>query len=54
VVSIVKNNKLTHGLALQPEFNVVQHVNGIDILNSFKVLFNNKGSVHKKSGSEDV
>lgn len=54
VVSVVKNNKLKHGLALQPEFNVVQHVNGINILYSFKALFNNKGSVHKKSGSNDV
>lgn len=54
VVSVVKNNKLKHGLALQPEFNVVQHVNGIDILHSFKVLFGNKGSVHRKSGSNDV
>lgn len=54
VLSIVKNDKLKHGLALQPEFNLVQHVNGIDILHSFKVLFKNKGSVHKKSGSNDV
>lgn len=54
MVSIVRNIKLLYGLALQPEFNVVQHVNGIDILNSFKVLFNNKGSVHRKSGSDDV
>lgn len=44
LVSLVINNKLTHGLALQPEFNIVQHVSGIDIL---KVLFKNKGYVHK-------
>ncbi|RKF63989.1 hypothetical protein OnM2_021015 [Erysiphe neolycopersici] len=25
LVSLVINNKLTHGLALQPEFNIVQH-----------------------------
>lgn len=54
VVSLVKNDKVTHGLVLQPEFNVVQHESGISILNSFKVLFEDKGSVHKKSGSEDV
>lgn len=54
VVSLVKNDKVTHGLVLQPEFNVVQHESGINILNSFKVLFEGKGSVHKKSGSEDV
>jgi len=53
-VSLVKNAKVTHGLVLQPEFNVVQHESGIAILNSFKVLFEGKGSVHKKSGSEDV
>nr|UYL26193.1 LAGLIDADG endonuclease [Cordyceps militaris] len=54
VVSLVKNTKVAHGLVLQPEFNVVQHESGLDILNSFKVLFENKGSVHKKSGSKDV
>lgn len=54
VISIVKNNQLKPGLALQPALKVVQHVNGVDILYSFKTLFNNKGSVHKKSGSNDV
>lgn len=54
VVSLVKNNKIQHGLALQPEFNVVQHENGINILYSFQTLFEGKGSVHKKSGSKDV
>lgn len=64
VVSIAKNAKVTHGLALQPEFNVGffffckkkknQHENGINILYSFKVLFGNVGSVHRKSGSEKV
>lgn len=54
VVSIAKNAKVTHGLALQPEFNVAQHENGINILYSFKALFGNVGSVHRKSGSEKV
>lgn len=54
VVSLVKNTKLTHGLALQPEFNVVQHEKGIAILHSLKAIFEDKGSVHKKSGSQDV
>jgi LAGLIDADG endonuclease len=54
VVSIVKNDKVTHGVVLQPEFNVAQHENGINILHSFKVLFNNLGTVHKKSGSDKV
>jgi len=54
VVSIVKNAKVTHGLPLQPEFNVAQHENGINILYSFKSLFGNVGSVHQKSGSDKV
>lgn len=54
VISIVKNAKLTHRVALQPEFNVVQHTNGMEILHSFKILFGNKGTVSKKSGSDNV
>lgn len=54
VVSLVKNAKVTYGLTIQPEFNVVQHENGINILYSLKAIFKDKGSVHKKSGSEDV
>nr|AMX22311.1 LAGLIDADG endonuclease [Cryphonectria parasitica] len=54
VISIVKNTKLTHKVALQPEFNVVQHTNGMEILHSFKILFGNKGTVTKKSGSDNV
>lgn len=48
VVSLVKNARVTHGLTLQPEFNVVQHENGIDILYSLKTIFEDRGSVHKK------
>lgn len=54
VVSVTKNTKVTHGLRLQPEFSVAQHENGINILYSFKSLFGNLGSVHKKSGSDKV
>jgi hypothetical protein len=54
VVSIVRNPQLANGVALQPEFSVAQHENGIQILHSFKVLFEGKGSVHVKSGSEKV
>ena len=54
VISVVKNNKLRYNLALQPEFNVAQHESGVNILYSFKYLFNGLGSVHKKSGSENV
>jgi len=53
-VSISVNSKLTYGLAIQPEFNVVQHESGIEILNSFKILFEGSGSVYKKSGSNKV
>lgn len=54
VISIVNNPKVTHGIVLQPEFNVAQHENGINILYSFKCLFENFGSLHQKSGSEKV
>lgn len=53
-ISIVKSDKAPFGVFLQPEFNVSQHINGIKILNSFKYIFNNKGQVNKKSGSEKV
>ena len=53
-ISIVKHDKAPYGILLQPEFNVTQHINGISILNSFKILFNNKGQIHQKSGSSYV
>ena len=53
-ISIVKHDKATHSFLLQPEFNVAQHVNGLNILKNFKILFNNKGQIHKKSGSINV
>lgn len=54
VISIVKDTRLKLGISLKPEFNVVQHENGIDILHSFRLIFNNKGNVLKKSGSDKV
>jgi len=54
VISILKNNKVSNGILLQPEFSVTQHENGVNILHSFKVLFDNSGNVLKKSGSEKV
>lgn len=54
LVSIVANPKLKHGVALQPEFNVTQHISGLNILNSYKLLFNDLGNLKKKSGSNDV
>jgi hypothetical protein len=54
VISIVRNSDVANGIVLQPEFSVAQHENGIQILHSFKALFEGKGSVHAKSGSEKV
>ena len=48
VISIVKDTRLKYGISLKPEFNVAQHENGIDILHSFRLIFNNKGNVLKK------
>ena len=54
IISVVKFDKAPYGVLLQPEFNITQHISGIDILKSFKILFNNKGQIHKKSGSNNV
>jgi hypothetical protein len=53
-ISIVKSDKAPYGVLIQPEFNVAQHVNGMTILNLYKLLFDNKGQIHKKSGSKNV
>lgn len=50
-INVAKTFK--YGVDIKPEFNVAQHVNGIEILNSYKELFN-AGSVVKKSGSDNV
>jgi hypothetical protein len=54
VISIVKNDKVTIKVVLQPEFNVAQHESGINILYSYKSIFENFGHVVKKSGSDKV
>lgn len=54
VISIVKNDKVTNKVVLQPEFNVAQHESGINILYSYKSMFENFGHVVKKSGSDKV
>lgn len=54
LISVVKNDKVTRGIVLQPEFNVAQHENGLNILYSFKYLFQKSGFVVKKSGSDKV
>jgi hypothetical protein len=46
--------KYEFGVHLQPIFNVTQHVNGVSILESFLKLFNDKGSLHLKSGTQNV
>ena len=53
-ISSIKHDKAPYGILLQPEFNVSQHLNGLRILESFKLSFNNKGQIHKKSGSKNV
>jgi len=53
-VSIILNLKYEFGVHLQPVFNVTQHVNGVSILNSFLNLFNDKGSLHLKSGAHNI
>ena len=52
-VSISVHKDFKYGVNIQPVFNVSQHKNGLDILNSFKELFN-CGSVVEKSGSPDI
>lgn len=52
-VSVVVNKAAPFGVLLQPIFNVTQHINGISILEAFKVLFN-RGNLHAKSGSPFV
>jgi hypothetical protein len=52
-VSISINRNFKYGINIQPVFNVSQHKNGLNILYSFKELFN-CGSVVEKSGSTDI
>jgi hypothetical protein len=54
VISITKHDNAAYGVLLQPEFNVAQHVNGLSILENLKILYNNKGYIHKKSDSSNV
>lgn len=52
-ISIVVNKDSKYGITLQPVFNVSQHKNGLNILYSFKELFE-AGSLVEKSGSPDI
>lgn len=53
-ISVTVNKNFKYGINLQPVFNVSQHKNGLDILYSFKLLFEGAGSVVEKSGSPDI
>src|SRR5580692_6301464 len=52
-VSVTIHKNFKYGVNIQPVFNVTQHKNGLDLLNSFKELFG-EGSVVSKSGSPDI
>lgn len=52
-VSVTIHKDFKFGVNIQPIFNVTQHKNGLEILKSFKEIFN-EGSVLKKSGSPDI
>jgi LAGLIDADG endonuclease len=52
-VSISINSNFKYGVNVQPVFNVTQHVNGLDILKSYKELFN-CGSIVLKSGTDNI
>jgi hypothetical protein len=52
-VSVTIHKDFKYGVNIQPIFNVTQHKNGLNILNSYKELFN-AGSIVQKSGSPDI
>ena len=52
-VSVTIHKDFKYGINIQPIFNVTQHKNGLNILNSYKEFFN-AGSIVQKSGSPDI
>ncbi len=52
--SVKIHSDFRFGVNVQPEFGVTQHENGKHILAEFKDLFDGKGSLHLKPGSQDV
>nr|YP_009649327.1 LAGLIDADG type 1 homing endonuclease [Rhizopogon vinicolor]QDA23242.1 LAGLIDADG type 1 homing endonuclease [Rhizopogon vinicolor] len=52
-ISISVGIKFKYGVNLQPVFNVSQHENGLNILESYKTLFG-VGSILQKSGSPHI
>jgi hypothetical protein len=52
--SVKVHHDFRFGVNVQPEFGVTQHQNGKHILAEFKELFDGKGNLHLKPGSQDV
>jgi hypothetical protein len=52
--SVKVHHDFRFGVNVQPEFGVTQHQNGKHILAEFKHLFDGKGNLHLKPGSQDV
>ena len=52
--SVKVHSDFRFGVNVQPEFGVTQHQNGKHILAEFKELFDGKGNLHLKPGSQDV
>jgi LAGLIDADG endonuclease len=52
--SVKVHSDFRFGVNVQPEFGVTQHENGKHILAEFKDLFDGKGNLHLKPGSQDV
>jgi len=52
--SVKIHSDFRFGVNVQPEFGVTQHENGKHILAEFKDLFDGKGSLHLKPGSQNV
>jgi len=50
-IGISVSAKHPYGVSLVPYFGVYQHVNGIELLQSFWVLSEGKGTLHPKYGS---
>lgn len=50
----IKFDKSSSRVFMQPEFNISQHYNGLPILKKIKEIFDEKGLIVKKSGSENV
>jgi hypothetical protein len=52
-ISVSTGKEFKYGVNFQPMFNVTQHENGLEILQTFKDLFGS-GSLVKKSGTTNI